>query len=57
VSRKLKLTEEQRKQLAERHLLHIRLRLEAAKHSPYALAKEFGIGESTVKNYLNRAGG
>jgi transposase len=49
-----KLTAEQHKILAERHLLHMRLRLEAAKHSEYALAREFGVAESTVRAYLNR---
>ena len=49
-----KLTPDQHRQLAERHLLYMRLRLEAAKHSPYALAKEFGIAASTLREYLNR---
>lgn len=49
-----KLTQEQHKQLAERHGLYIRLRLEAAKHSEHQLAREFGISKTTVAAYLNR---
>lgn len=49
-----KLTPEQHKTLAERHFLYVRLRVEAAKHSEHQLAREFGIGKSTVRAYLNR---
>lgn len=48
------LTAEQHKQLAERYQLHVRLRIEAAKHSPYALAKELGVHMTTIRNYLDR---
>lgn len=49
-----KLTQAQQKQLAERHGLYVRLRVEAARHSPYALAKDFGVSQSTVQDYLDR---
>lgn len=52
--RQRKLTAEQHRELAERHLLYLRLRLEAAKHSPYRLQKEYGISRGTVQAYLNR---
>lgn len=54
MSRGLKLTPDQHRAIAERSLLHFRLRLEAAKHSPYRLAKEFGVSEATLRAYLNR---
>lgn len=49
-----KLTPEQHKALADRSLLYMRLRLEAAKHSPHQLAREFGVSECTLRAYLNR---
>ena len=54
MGRRRKLTAEQHKQIAERSFLYMRLRLEAAKHSQHALAREFGISESTLRAYLNR---
>lgn len=50
-----KLSPEQHKQIAERNLLCIRLRKEAAKHSLRQLAREFGVNVTTVENYLERA--
>lgn len=52
--RPLKLTAEQRRLIAERNLRYLRLRVEAAKHSPYQLAKELGVTERTIKAYLDR---
>lgn len=52
--RRPKLSADQRVMLAERHLQYMRLRMEAAKHSEYALAREFGVAESTVRAYLSR---
>lgn len=49
-----KLTAEQHRELAARCLKHLQLRVLAAQHSPYAIAKDLGISESTVKAYLNR---
>lgn len=49
-----KLTADQHRQLAERHFLYVRLRLEAAKHSELQLARDFGISETAVRAYLNR---
>jgi hypothetical protein len=54
MTRRRKLTPDQHRIVAERSLLHFRLRLEAAKHSPYQLAKELGVGRSTVRDYINR---
>jgi hypothetical protein len=54
MSRRRKLTPDQHRLVAERSLLHLRLRVEAAKHSPYALAKEMGVSESTMREYINR---
>lgn len=48
------LSPEQHRELAERHLMYVKLRVEAAKHSPYQLAKEFGVHETTLRNYLER---
>ena len=48
MSRRRKLNAEQHKLLAERHLLYTRLRVEAAKHSPHQLCKEFGISLATL---------
>lgn len=52
--RPFKLTPEQHKLIRERHLLYLRFGIEAAKHSTYALAKELGVAQSTVRDYLNR---
>lgn len=49
-----KLTADQHRQLAERALLYLRLRLEAAKHSVPTMAREFGVTESTVRAYLDK---
>lgn len=54
MARQRKLTPEQHKQLAERHLQYVRLRVEAAKHSPYQLSKEFGVSLATLKVYLEK---
>lgn len=48
------LTHEQHRQLADRHFLYVRLRLEAAKHSIPTLARELGVHQATVRDYLNR---
>jgi hypothetical protein len=49
-----KITAEQERLIAERHLHYVRLRVEAAKHSPPALAREFGVHVDTVRAYLER---
>lgn len=52
--RRRKLTPEQHQLVADRNLIYMRLRVEAAKHSPYQLGKELGVSEQTVRDYLNR---
>lgn len=54
MARPRSLTPEQHRQLAERHFLYIRLRLEAAKHSLATMSREFGVPEQTLRDYLNR---
>jgi hypothetical protein len=54
MSRPRKLTPEQHRIVAERNLQYVRLRVEAAKHSPYQLAKEFGISEESMRQYICR---
>lgn len=49
-----KLTPEQHRELAERHFLYLKLRLEAAKHSIATMAREFRVDEDTIRAYLNR---
>lgn len=49
-----KLTADQQRLVGERHLLYIRLRLEAAKHSPSQLAKELGVTTETINVYLSK---
>ena len=49
-----KLTPEQHRELAARHFKYLQLRVAAAQHSPYALARDFDISESTVNAYLQR---
>jgi DNA-binding CsgD family transcriptional regulator len=49
-----KLNAEQHRTVAERSLLYLRYRIEAAKHSPYQLAKELGVHVKTVRAYLDR---
>lgn len=49
-----KLTPEQHRELAGRHLKYVQLRVAAAQHSLYALAQDFGISVHAVRDYLNR---
>jgi hypothetical protein len=54
IGRPRKLTTDEHRIVAERNLLYTRLRLEAAKHSPYQLARELGVSEKTVQAYIDR---
>lgn len=49
-----KLTPEQHKELAARHFKYLQLRVAAAQHSIYALSRDFGVSQDTVRNYLQR---
>lgn len=55
MARARKLTKDQHRQIAERHLLYLRLRVEAARHSLPTMAREFGVNEATIRNYLGRS--
>jgi hypothetical protein len=52
--RRRQLTPEQHREVAERSLKYLRLRVLAAEHSPTQLAKEMKISVASMRDYMNR---
>lgn len=52
--RRRKLSPEQHQMISDRYCLYLRHRIEAARHSPAQLARELGVRERLVVEYINR---